>query len=108
MSEFLTPEGKKYARYIYLATVHSSRIPFLGKYIMAFVTGFTFSFILKEGAKENVRRKSKMSGLRSRASSNGKQTTSEVREMRTESPGIFRPSEIAGGVREESGEEANE
>lgn len=103
MTEFLTPEGKKYARYIYLATVYTSRIPLVGKYAMAFITGFVFSFILKEGAKENVRRKqAKVSGLRSRASSNGRESASDVREVQTQPIGVFRSSEIAGGVREES------
>lgn len=102
MTELLTAEGKKYARYVYLSTVYANRIPLIGKYAMAFINGFVFSFILKEGAKENARRKkAEMSGMRRGVSFNGRETAGEVREVRIEPLGVHGTGAVAERVREE-------
>jgi len=79
----LTEEGRKYARYIYLTNRILNHIPFIGKYAQGFLAAFVFTFILKEGEKENVRhRKTQVSRVQHRTGADRSETTQEMREVR--------------------------
>jgi hypothetical protein len=54
--EFLTEDGKKMARYYYLASTRLAKIPLLGKYLVAFITAVVVVYITNQGAKENARK----------------------------------------------------
>lgn len=61
--EFLTEDGKRIARLYYLATVYSTKIPFqfVRKFVTALLTIPIIMYITNQGAKENARRKTKVS-----------------------------------------------
>jgi hypothetical protein len=88
-TSFLTEEGKKYARYIYLTHVYTNKIPWLGKYLTGTLAAVVFTVIIKEGAKENARRKkTKMSGVRSGTGNGRGSSPGEMREMRIHHQGL--------------------
>ena len=68
--EFLTEDGKKMARYYYLASTRLTKIPFFGKYLVGVITAAVIIYITNQGAKENVRRKTSMSRVRNGISVN--------------------------------------
>jgi len=81
--EFLTPKGKQYARYVYLAVRASNHLARFSvvKYFHGFVGGICFQIILQEGKKEDDRRKkAKMSKLRNGTGSSGGKDSGQVSE----------------------------
>jgi len=91
----LTAEGRKYARYIFKTHSFVSKIPFIGKYGLSFLVSICYSVILKEGAKEDGRRKTKVSRVSDGVSSDRGQGSRGVPEMRFSLEGIRAIQEMA-------------
>jgi hypothetical protein len=121
-AEFLNAEGKKYARYIFLAHKTLSRVPWFGKYIIGTMVSLVYGAILKEGAIEHQRRKqiyaynreqAKMSKMQKGASASRGGATREMRELPIRDKGLRRFSGVAGSSsgepsrKEESSQETN-
>lgn len=54
MKEFLTEDGKRYARYVMHAHLLLAKIPWAGKYLVGALMSLVYGIILKEGAKEDA------------------------------------------------------
>lgn len=93
MTELLTASGKQYARYIFLATKKIPKIPLIGKWLSkwsgALMMAAIYVYILKEGEKENGRRKREVSRMRRGVSEGRRSTPGEVREVRIRHQGVF-------------------
>lgn len=81
-----------------------ARVPWLGKYAVSFLAGFWYQQILKEGVNYG-RRKTEVSRVRDGVGIGGRETTGEVREVRTESSSVFGTRTNFGRLREKQEQE---
>jgi hypothetical protein len=94
MTELLTAEGKKYARYAFLTYRFLNhrfvrRIPIvrsIARFGISFTASFCYTVILKEGEKEQQlyarRKKAEVSRMRNGISFDRRETSEKMREVR--------------------------